>query len=194
MPPGKWPNGACGFGGVSWGWIENHLPTKFDRRFRSLLGGELSGPLSGVPPLITPGARAARRPCIIDSRVQPKQHDAQDRAAHTRHMAEFRLDGLPPDPIDVEVMRYITGGAPWSDEQIRGFVDCQVNLYCERGFCRLKLLEESTGELIGFCGVGFWRDVLDPEIGWWLARRCWGRGLATEAAHSALRDAFEWVR
>ena len=48
--------------------------------------------------------------------------------------------------------------------------------------------------MIGFCGVGFWRDVQDPEIGWWLARRYWGRGLATEAAQTALRDAFERVR
>src|SRR5690242_19691413 len=39
--------------------------------------------------------------------------------------------------------------------------------------------------------VGFWGDALDPEIGWWLARQYWGRGLATEAARIALRDAFE---
>ena len=48
--------------------------------------------------------------------------------------------------------------------------------------------------MIGFCGVGFWRDVQDLEIGWWLARRYWGHGLATEAARTALRDAFERVR
>jgi RimJ/RimL family protein N-acetyltransferase len=51
-----------------------------------------------------------------------------------------------------------------------------------------------SGEMIGFCGVGFWRDAPDPEIGWWLARRFWGRGLATEAARTVLRDAFERVR
>ncbi len=99
-----------------------------------------------------------------------------------------------PIAVDVAVMRYITGGVPWSDEQIRGFIDRQVKLYSERGFCRWKLVEESSGELIGFCGVGSWRDALDPEIGWWLARRRWGRGLATEAARCALRDAFERVR
>jgi RimJ/RimL family protein N-acetyltransferase len=45
--------------------------------------------------------------------------------------------------------------------------------------------------MIGFCGVGFWRDAPDPEIGWWLARPYWGRGLATEAARVALTDVFE---
>jgi RimJ/RimL family protein N-acetyltransferase len=99
-----------------------------------------------------------------------------------------------PIATDVEVMRYITGGVPWSDEQIRAFVERQVKLYAERGFCRWKLLEKPALEMIGFCGVGQWRDGLEPEIGWWLARRCWGRGLATEAARVALRDAFERVQ
>jgi ribosomal-protein-alanine N-acetyltransferase len=103
-------------------------------------------------------------------------------------------EAFRPIATDVEVMRYITGGIPWTDEQIQNFVYRQMSLYAGRGFCRWKLLEESTGELIGFCGVGVWREFLDPEIGWWLARSYWGRGLATEAARAALQDAFERVR
>ncbi|HXN49659.1 MAG TPA: GNAT family N-acetyltransferase [Bryobacteraceae bacterium] len=99
-----------------------------------------------------------------------------------------------PIATDPEVMRYITGGAPWSDDRIRLFVDRQVKLYAERGFCRWKLLTKESLEMIGFCGVGQWRDSMDPEIGWWLARRCWGRGLATEAARIALKDAIERVQ
>ena len=99
-----------------------------------------------------------------------------------------------PIAIDAEVMRYITGGIPWTDEQIQNFVNRQIILLSERGFCRWKLIEPSTGELIGFCGPGVWRDAPDPEIGWWLARHCWGRGLATEAARAALQDALERVR
>ena len=102
---------------------------------------------------------------------------------------EFR-----PIATDPEVMRYITGGIPWSDEQIQNFVYRQMTLYAERGFCRWKLIEASTGALIGFCGPGMWRDAPDPEIGWWLARSHWGQGLATEAARAALADAFERVQ
>ena len=98
-----------------------------------------------------------------------------------------------PIATDPEVMRYITGGVPWSDEQIQALVGRQLTTYRERGFCRWKLLEKASCELIGFCGVGFWKGLADPEIGWWLARRYWGRGLATEAATAALRDAFERV-
>ncbi|MEJ7604876.1 MAG: GNAT family N-acetyltransferase [Bryobacteraceae bacterium] len=39
-----------------------------------------------------------------------------------------------------------------------------------------------------------WRDEVDPEIGWWLARPFWGRGLATEAARVALAHAFDLVK
>jgi len=100
--------------------------------------------------------------------------------------SEFR-----PIATDPEVMRYVTGGVPWTDEMIRSFVDRQMHLYLERGFCRWKLIETQSGELIGFCGVGRWRDAADLEIGWWLARRCWGQDLATEAAKAALDDVFE---
>jgi RimJ/RimL family protein N-acetyltransferase len=101
---------------------------------------------------------------------------------------------LRPIATDVEVMRYITGGVAWSDERIRSFVDRQIDTYSTRGFCRWKLLEKPANNFVGFCGPGFWRDAEAPEIGWWLARSCWGRGLATEAAITALRDAFERVR
>src|SRR5262249_55756782 len=99
---------------------------------------------------------------------------------------EFR-----PIAQDPEVMRHITGGAPWRDEQIRAFVDKQIKLFAGRGFCRWRLLDAASGNLIGFCGVGYWVHSL--EIGWWLARPCWGRGLATEAAECAMRDVFERV-
>jgi RimJ/RimL family protein N-acetyltransferase len=99
-----------------------------------------------------------------------------------------------PIATDPEVMRYITGGVPWTDGQIQAFVERQLKVYRERGFCRWKLVEKASGESIGFCGVGFWKDSMEPEIGWWLARRWWGRGLATEAATTALRDAFERVQ
>jgi RimJ/RimL family protein N-acetyltransferase len=47
---------------------------------------------------------------------------------------------LRPIATDVEVMRYITGGVPWTDERIQSFVARQVQLFSERGFCRWKML------------------------------------------------------
>jgi ribosomal-protein-alanine N-acetyltransferase len=115
--------------------------------------------------------------------------------------ARLRLDPWQPDDFDAfhpiatnpEVMRYITGGTPWTDERIRQFVDSQVRLFSDRGFCRWRLIDKSTATMIGFCGIAPWRAFPWLEIGWWLAPAWWGRGLATEAARTALADAFERV-
>jgi ribosomal-protein-alanine N-acetyltransferase len=100
-----------------------------------------------------------------------------------------------PIATDPGVMRYITGGAPWTDEQIQEFVQRQIRHFAERGFCLWKLLakENADGRIIGFCGL---QPLLidgkpEVEIGWWLAQGRWGKGLATEAARVALRFGFE---
>jgi RimJ/RimL family protein N-acetyltransferase len=108
--------------------------------------------------------------------------------------AEHDWERLKPIATDPRVMRFITGGTPWSDDQIRSFIERNRTTFQELGFCRWKLEEKQTGELIGFCGVGFLHGEPDPEIGWWLAADYWGRGLATEAALVALQDAKKRVR
>jgi RimJ/RimL family protein N-acetyltransferase len=97
-------------------------------------------------------------------------------------------------------MRYIGDGTPWPAERARKFVERQIALFAERGFCLWKLMPrmpEDGGVLIGFCGLQplpeLRLETEQIEIGWWLARAWWGRGLATEAARAALRDGFERV-
>ncbi len=52
-------------------------------------------------------------------------------------------------------------------------------------------MPKAGGPLIGFCGLQPLPELDEIEIGWWLARAWWGRGLATEAARVAMRDAFD---
>jgi RimJ/RimL family protein N-acetyltransferase len=108
---------------------------------------------------------------------------------------EFRAIAADPD-----VMRYIGDGSPWPEERSRKFVERQIALFGERGFCLWKLLprlHHDAGGLIGFCGLQplpeLRLETEQIEIGWWLARAWWGRGLATEAARVALCDGFERV-
>jgi len=100
-----------------------------------------------------------------------------------------------PIATDPEVMRYITNGVPWSDEQVREFITRQMRWYDQRGFCLWKLVQSNGGRLIGFAGLQplLVEGAPEIEIGWWLAKNCWGQGLATEAATAALRDGFDRV-
>jgi len=53
------------------------------------------------------------------------------------------------------------------------------------------VVERATGELAGWCGLAHLEDTQEVEVGYGLARRAWGRGLATEAARASLRYGFE---
>jgi RimJ/RimL family protein N-acetyltransferase len=101
---------------------------------------------------------------------------------------------LGPIATDPEVMRYISGGFPWSDQEIHEFVQRQRRTAPERGFCLWKLLlrdPSGAGRIAGLCGLQPLADTEEVEIGWWMARDLWGRGLATEAARAALQFAWE---
>ncbi len=92
-------------------------------------------------------------------------------------------------------MRYITDGIPWSNEEIQAFVGRQIENFARQGFCFWKLLSKADSRVLGFCGLQpvVVEGMPEIEIGWWLAKHCWGKGLATEAARTALRDGFERV-
>ena len=91
---------------------------------------------------------------------------------------------------DPRVMVYIGDGLPWSEERTRQWVAGQIRAMEERGFCLWKVLDKTTGCIIGQCGLKPWkhpeRGTQEIEIGWWLAPAFWGMGLATEAARAAL--------
>jgi RimJ/RimL family protein N-acetyltransferase len=101
-----------------------------------------------------------------------------------------------PIATDPDVMRHIGTGEPWPDARIQSFVRLQIEQSGRLGFCLWKLLPrapEASGAPIGFCGLQPLSGTPDIEIGWWLAKACWGRGLATEAATAVLRFGFEHI-
>jgi RimJ/RimL family protein N-acetyltransferase len=100
---------------------------------------------------------------------------------------------LQPIAQDSEVMRYISNGQPWTDEQIRGLVHRQIEGFAQRGFCLWRLWHKASGQMVGFCGLQPLAGTHEIEIGWWLARGWWTQGLATEAGRAAMRDGFSRV-
>ena len=82
-------------------------------------------------------------------------------------------------------------GTPWPAGRSEQFVRRQIALFEERAYCLWKMTLKGGGPVIGFCGLQPLPETAEIEIGWWLARIYWGRGLATEAARVALHDGFE---
>jgi RimJ/RimL family protein N-acetyltransferase len=105
------------------------------------------------------------------------------------------LEESRPIFTDPEIMRYISGGVPRSDDQIREFIARQQNHLRQRGFCLWKLLLKPDARLVGFCGLQPLEldGAPEVEIGWRLMKDQWGRGLATEAARVALHHAVEYA-
>ncbi len=102
-----------------------------------------------------------------------------------------RICALDSDP---EVMRYLTGGAPVSPEEVRDRVLPRLThtVPCtgRPGFWAAE--ERATGAFLG------WFEFRPPcddnaavaELGYRLTRASWGRGFATEGARALVRKGF----
>jgi RimJ/RimL family protein N-acetyltransferase len=88
-------------------------------------------------------------------------------------------------------MRFIAEGEPWADGRIGWFMGIQNTLQDTVGYCNWKLIDRTSGGLVGFCGLAPLRSVGETEIGWWLQPDFWGKGLASEAAKRVVHAAFE---
>jgi ribosomal-protein-alanine N-acetyltransferase len=83
-------------------------------------------------------------------------------------------------------MRYVHGGAPYSEEEIEEFFARQARQLEQFGVCMGALVEKATSRVVGVCGIQPLGTTGDHEIGWWLARDRWGLGYATESGRAAM--------
>jgi RimJ/RimL family protein N-acetyltransferase len=133
----------------------------------------------------------------------PPAPQAQPHATRELTTPRLRLRGWRPEDaadlaainLDPEVTRYLN--RPTGAAAVEAFFPRVLSHWEEYGFgfWALESLEaELAGTCLGFVGVAYPKFLPElasqPEIGWRLARRAWGRGLATEAALAAREDAF----
>ncbi|MBB3103082.1 GNAT family N-acetyltransferase [Azomonas macrocytogenes] len=92
---------------------------------------------------------------------------------------------------DPQVMHYSVRG-PFDRLATRRFIDWCRYVYQTRGIGPWALIDKRSAALIGYCGVG--PDPVDGceeiNLGYRLARRFWGMGLATEAVTCVLQHGF----
>lgn len=87
---------------------------------------------------------------------------------------------------DPEVMRYVHGGMPYSEDEIAEFLGRQARQLAEFDVCMGATVEKETSRVVGVCGIQPLGTTGDYEIGWWLARDRWGWGYATEGGRAAM--------
>lgn len=66
-----------------------------------------------------------------------------------------------------------------------------------RGYGFFSIEDRQTGEWLGRVGPWFPHGWYAPEVGWSVLRRCWGKGIATEAAVASMNfvvDTLGWSR
>ncbi len=91
---------------------------------------------------------------------------------------------------DPDMVRYTSVRRPWSDERIADFFARQRRHLAARGFCFGALFDRASDRVAGLCG--FQPSGADEvEIGWWVRKDLWGRGLATAAGAAALGHAWD---
>jgi RimJ/RimL family protein N-acetyltransferase len=101
------------------------------------------------------------------------------------------LDALCRITADAEVMRYIGDGRSITREETAANLHNIVESFRRRGFGRWAVEEKAGGALLGYCGLARPAESPGVELVYMLARRAWGRGLATEASTAVLRYGFE---
>jgi len=91
---------------------------------------------------------------------------------------------------DPEVVRYAERTVMKSlDEARQALLSAPLRDYEQYGYGRFAVILKSGEELVGFCGMKFLPELNLNELGYRLKKKCWGRGLATEAAIATLRFA-----
>ena len=81
-----------------------------------------------------------------------------------------------------------------TEAESRAALDAKLRHVAEHGFGMLAVEDRSGGELIGYAGLQHLEGGPEIELGYYLGRRGWGRGLGTEIARALVRHAFADLR
>jgi [ribosomal protein S5]-alanine N-acetyltransferase len=128
--------------------------------------------------LILIGRKLAMSSEFVTARLRIRPWRAEDRPMLAR---------MVHDP---DMMRYITLGRTWSDEEIDELLERQARHLGKHGVCFGAVELAGAGEVIGLVGLQP-HDDGQFELGWWIWKEHWGRGYATEAAWAFVAHARE---
>jgi RimJ/RimL family protein N-acetyltransferase len=125
------------------------------------------------------------------SRAAQRADELETARLRLRPFAPDDLDALCRITADGEVMRYIGDGHPITRAETETNLRNIMATFNRRGFGRWAVEEKAGGALLGYCGLAHPAESPGVELVYMLARRAWGRGLASEASAAVLRYGFE---
>ncbi len=111
-----------------------------------------------------------------------------------RHFTLADLSDFAIIRSNAEVMQHISTRKPQSVDEVRWVLQLIIRNWREVGFDRFAVVDKADNRLIGWCGLNYLEDSEEVEIGYGLARDCWGKGFTSEAAKAALQFGFEELK
>ena len=122
---------------------------------------------------------------------QDDMHTIATERVYLRPLHEDDLDNFARIGSDPDVMRYIGSGETQSRDQTAARLYAMIEHRTQHGFGLWAAIHKASGEWMGFCGLQFLDKTSEVEVGYRLAKRFWGMGLATESARASLLYGFE---
>lgn len=110
------------------------------------------------------------------------------------HIRPWQADDRPAFAgfvADGEMMRYITPGLQWDEARIDATLQRQARQLAAHGCCLGAVVLKHTRSVVGVGGIQPLGETGDYEVGWWIWKDYWNRGLAGEIAAAVKRHAFE---
>lgn len=92
--------------------------------------------------------------------------------------------------LDPEVIRYTGDVAFSSIDEAENFLSA-YDQYKKYDVGRLAVIDKTSNEFLGWCGLKFDEEVNEYDIGFRFFRRYWNQGFATETAYANLQFGFE---
>jgi [ribosomal protein S5]-alanine N-acetyltransferase len=91
---------------------------------------------------------------------------------------------------DTDVMAFIPNGCDKSVAETRIRIIRYIDHYKLHGYSKYVLIDKSTNELIGDCGICKIENTEMNELGYRIKKAFWNKGFATKGAKSVIEYAF----
>ena len=106
-----------------------------------------------------------------------------------REMTSADAESLYQLNLDPEVIKFTGDAAFTSIGQAADFLD-NYDHYKKYGYGRWAVIDKSTNEYLGWCGLKYSEDKKEYDIGFRFFKKYWNKGYATEAARACVELGF----